>query len=158
MMFIIKQLLRPATKLGQVYVFTHVCDSVHSGCAIPACIASGIPACLAAGLQGGLLLGGAWSRGCLVWGGSAPEGVPGLGGCLVWGVPGLRGSAPRGGALSWGVCSSGGLFCGVPGGDPPGRLLLPAICILLECILVTVLLFYFLNSHKLNRHQKDVYL
>ena len=68
--------LPPATKLGQGYVFTRVCDSVHRGvsqhalqqvsrgCAIPACIAGGIPACLAAGLQGG-----AWG------GGSAPGGA-----------------------------------------------------------------------------------
>ena len=63
--------------------------SRSQGGAIPACIAGGIPACLAAGLQGkgsapvgvpgprgGLLLGDAWSRGCLVW-----EVCPG--GCLV---------------------------------------------------------------------------
>ena len=46
-------LLPPATKLGQGYIFTRVCDSVHGGDGIPACIAGGIPACLAAGLQGG---------------------------------------------------------------------------------------------------------
>ena len=47
-------LLPPATKLGQGYIFTGVCDSVHRGvCAIPACIAGGVPACLAAGLGGG---------------------------------------------------------------------------------------------------------
>ena len=46
--------LPPATKLGQGYVFTRVCDSVREGGrgAIPACIAGGIPACLAAGLGG----------------------------------------------------------------------------------------------------------
>ena len=62
--------------------------------------------------QGGgcLLLGcvSAPSEGCMVQGGSAPGGCLLLGGCLVWG-----GSAP-GGCLVWGV----------PGGDPPGRLLL----------------------------------
>ena len=47
---------------------------------------------------------------------SAPGGVPGAG----------RGPGPRGGAWSWGV----------PGGDPPRRLLLRAVRILLECILV----------------------
>ena len=48
-------LLPPATKLGQGYIFTGVCDSVHKGGGggIPACIAGGIPACLAAGLGGG---------------------------------------------------------------------------------------------------------
>ena len=45
---------RPQMKLEQGYVFTRVCDSVHSGGGgIQACIAGGIPACLAAGLQGG---------------------------------------------------------------------------------------------------------
>ena len=44
--------LPPATKLGQGYVFTRVCDSVHRGGGIPACFVGGIPACLA-GLQGG---------------------------------------------------------------------------------------------------------
>ena len=43
------------------------------------------------------------------------------GGCLVWGaVPALGVPAPG----------------GVPGGDPPGRPLLRAVRILLECILV----------------------
>ena len=46
--------LPPATKLGQGYIFTGVCDSVHRG-GIPACIAGGIPACLAAGLRGCLV-------------------------------------------------------------------------------------------------------
>ena len=38
----------------------------------------------------------------------------------------------------WGACSGGGLLLGegVPGGDPPGRLLLRAVRIQLECILV----------------------
>ena len=55
-----------------------------------------------------------------------PEGVSAPGGCLV--PEGLflgGGSAPREG----------------PGGDPPGRSLLRAICILLECILVLDLFF-----------------
>ena len=43
-------LLPPATKLGQGYIFTGVCDSVHrgAGCMVP----EGMPG-----------LGGAWSRG-----------------------------------------------------------------------------------------------
>ena len=57
--------------------------------------------------------GGAWSGGCMV-----------PGGCLV-----LRG----GGAWSRGVVHGPR---GVHGGDPPGRLLLRAVRILLECILV----------------------
>ena len=61
-----------------------------------------------------------------------------------WGVP-----APWVGVCSRGVCSgewvsawSGGVYCHggllpeVPGGEPPGRLLLRAVRILLECILV----------------------
>ena len=42
---------RPQRSWGQGYVFTRVCDSVHWGGGIPACIAGGIPACLAAGLK-----------------------------------------------------------------------------------------------------------
>ena len=48
------QYLPPATKLGQGYVFTRVCECVHGGGGIPACIAGGIPSCLAAGLGGGI--------------------------------------------------------------------------------------------------------
>ena len=37
------------------------------------------------------------------------------------------------------VCSQGAVSTpGGPGGDPPGRLLLQAVRILLECILVTI--------------------
>ena len=82
-------------KLGQGYVFTHVCDSVHGGGVIPACIAGGIPACH-------------FIR--------SPEGVP---------APGDACSRGR-------VC-----VCG----DPPWRLLLRTVRILLECILVSNILF-----------------
>ena len=106
-------LLPPATKLGQGYIFTGVCDSVQGGGGggIPACIAGDIPACLAAG---GVLSQHALQEGCLL------PGVPGPGG-LLWGVPGPGVPAPRGSA---------------PGGDPPGRPLLRVVRILLECILV----------------------
>ena len=67
------------------------------------------------------------------------------GGCLVWGGL-IRGGVPGPGGLpaTGGVWSRGGLVLGgsgpreVPGGNPPppGRLLLPAVRILLECILV----------------------
>ena len=72
--------------------------------------------------------------------------MPALGGCLVpggllpGGVPGLGWSAPRE-ACSGGCLVLGGGGCllqGVPGGDPPGRLLLRAVRILLECILVGI--------------------
>ena len=118
--------LPPATKLGQGYIFTGVCDSVHGGgVGITACIAGGIPACLAAGLQGegGIpaclagfqahTLGG--SRG--VWPGGSrptPKGEVAPGGCLVLG---------------------GGVGCGA---HPLGQLLLQAVHILLDCILVNI--------------------
>ena len=58
--------------------------------------------------------------------------------CLSTGVPGQVGGVPGpGGVWSWEGCLIlGGSGLGVPGGDPPQRLLLRAICILLECILV----------------------
>ena len=69
------------------------------------------------------------------------------GGCLVpgEGVPGPRGDAwsqgrgclVPGGVVPVGLVLVGGAWSqGVPGGDPPGRLLLRAVRILLECILV----------------------
>ena len=45
-------------------------------------------------------------------------------------MPGLE-------CLPWGGLLLGVSDPGVPGGDPPGRLLLRAVRILLECILVT---------------------
>ena len=97
------------------------------GGAIPACIAGGIPACLAAGLWG--VLGCYPSMHCR-WYPSIPcsrfRGVPAPG---EWGVY-SGGSAPRG----W-FCS-GGLLPGGAWWRPPGRLLLRAVRILLECILV----------------------
>ena len=87
-------------KLGQDYIFTGICDSVHRGVA-------------------GAGEGGTWSqRGCLV-----------LGGAWSWRVPG-----PRWGLVPGGAC----LVRGVPGGDPPGQLLLRALRIVLECILVSI--------------------
>ena len=67
-----------------------------------------------------------------------------LGGCLVqWGVPGLGGVPGPGGCLvQEGVWSRG-----VPGGDPPGRLLLRAVRILLECILVKNISWQHLVAH-----------
>ena len=66
--------------------------------------------------------------GCLVRG-VPGQGVPGLGG--DWsGVPGL------GGAWSGGCLVCGGAWPRGPVWRPPRRLLLRAVCILLECILV----------------------
>ena len=51
----------------------------------------------------------------------------------VW----CRGAGPGGCLVPGGAWSGGGAWSrGVPGGDPPGRLLLRAVRILLECILV----------------------
>ena len=96
-------LLPPATKLGQGYIFTGVCGSVHT--------------------EGGFMDSfGGW---CMVLFGGC---VMVLGGCMVLG--GMHG--PRGRGFIWG----GWLHSG----DPPGRLLLRAVRILLECILVIVIL------------------
>ena len=58
------------------------------------------------------------------------------GGCLV---PG--GFLALGGACSWGCLVKGVWSWGVPGGDPPRRLLLRAVRILLECILVYIWIY-----------------
>ena len=105
-------ILPPATKLGQGYIFTGVCDSVNRG--------------------------SVWS-----WGVSGP------GGCLV-----LGGVSAPGEVCSWGVWYREG----VPGGNPPGWLLLWAVRILLECILVLDLFvfcshFLIATSNSLNTVQ-----
>ena len=68
----------------------------------------------------------------LQWG-SALGGL--LWGVCSWGGLLLGGSAP-GAVCSGGVCSQGGLLRGDAWWRPPGRLLLRAVRILLECILV----------------------
>ena len=80
-----------------------------------------------------LLTGGGASSGggCFLLGGCFLQGgcfLPGAGCFLPGGVvlPPFGGVLPLGDASSWGG----------PGGDPPGRLLLRAVRILLECILV----------------------
>ena len=88
---------RSQRSCGQGYVFTRVCDSVHIGGAIPACLAAGLWGCG----------GGVPGLGCLVWGG------------LLWGVPGPEGvcswwrgvPAPRGSALGGGLLPGGVAFC-----------------------------------------------
>ena len=58
--------------------------------------------------------------------------------CLsTGGVPGPGDACSQGGSGPEVVPAPGG----VPGGDPPGRLLLRAVRILLECILVPIKLF-----------------
>ena len=79
--------LPPATKLGQGYVFTPVCDSVHRGVPGPGgSVCSG----------GCLVRRGVCSWGvCLVRGG----GVPGLGGLVPGGCLGPGGGSGPGGCL-----------------------------------------------------------
>ena len=110
-------LLQPANEVWGKVIFSEVCvkNSVHG---------RGIPACLAGHMTN--QQGGACSRGV----GAA------LGGCLLREGYSrgclLRGVCSRG-ACSRGACSRGGA-CLVA--TPPGRLLLRAVHILLECILV----------------------
>ena len=97
-------LLPPATKLGQVYIFTGVCDSVQGGCLV----------------RDGACSQRVCSRGCLVWGclvrGGLLPGGSGLGG--AWWRP------PQGGYCCMWYASYWNAFLysgrGVPGGDPFG--------------------------------------
>ena len=103
--------LPPATKLGQCYIFTGVCDSVHRGWA---CMARGEHvwwggmhgrrACMAGGhaWPGGMWRGCAWLGGC-AWG------VCMLGGMCAWWE---EGTCMAGGHTRWGAC----MTC-----IPPGR-------------------------------------
>ena len=79
--FVSQLLLPPATKLGQGYIFTGVCDSVHGG----VLVLGGVPALRGVSAPGGVPLpggvcfqGGACSGGCLLPGGAAPSLVPGV--------------------------------------------------------------------------------
>ena len=72
-------LLPPATKLGQGYIFTGVCDSVHGG-----------GGCSRGCLVRGPAPGG---RGVCSCGGSAPRGVPGPRGGAWWRPPGTATAA-----------------------------------------------------------------
>ena len=101
--------LPPATKLGQGYVFTCVCDSVHRGKVLS-------QHALQVVSQHALQV----SRGCVLSQHALQVVSQHALQQVSRGVPALGGSALR----------------GVPGGDPPGRLLLRAVRIPLECILV----------------------
>ena len=68
-------------------------------------------------------MGGVWSRG-----GACFRGVPAPGGACSWEVP-----TPGGGSVPGGYLLQGGAWWR----PPPGRLLLQAVRILLECILVS---------------------
>ena len=123
---IFNELLPPATKLGQGYVFTRVCDSVHGkGSWYPTCIAGSIPHALQ-GLQGeGVVSQHALQR-------PTPRGeVEGSG----WGGS----TGPHPGVVEGSLGPhQGGLSRPTPGGvsrpTPRRGLLLRAVRILLECI------------------------
>ena len=93
------QLLPPATKLGQGYIFTGVCHSVNGG--VPGPGGYLVPGGVCS--WRGLLPGGAWSQGGLLWGVPGPGGLlPGgllQGGAWSWGVPGPWGVSAPGGCL-----------------------------------------------------------
>ena len=139
--------LPPATKLGQGYIFTGVCDSVHRG---GACVVGG--AC--AWLQGACMIcqgacvvaGGACvvARGgmhgcrgvCGCWGECIAMGGVWLGACLVArGCAWLRGACVVAGGMHGcrgGVCGCKGGMCRARRDTVNER----AVCIPLECILV----------------------
>ena len=86
--------------------------------------------------------GGMRGRGCAWWGGHAWWGV-----CEVGGVHG-GGGRVAGGHAWWGCAWQGGM-CGMhtpPWTDTTATVNDRAVCILLECILVT-LSFYYRNEH-----------
>ena len=154
--------LPPATKLGQGYIFTGVCDSVNRGGGVhgrggmwqgEACVAGGHAwqgACMAEG--GPAWLGGmcgkgghAWQRGaCMAKGACvAKGGMHGKGGACM-----ARGACMAKGAMHGerGCMAKGGM-CGM---HTPLYEIWPVnawvVCILLECILVFKVNFQvFLN-------------
>ena len=101
----------PAMQLGQGYIFTGVCDSVHGG---GGCAWLWGPCVVAGGAW--LQKGHVWLRGTYVVAG----GVHGCGGCVV--VGDMRG------------CRGGVRGCGIRRDTVNER----AVRILLECILVSV--------------------
>ena len=131
-------------------MFLQVCVCLRGGgcvCAIPACIAGGIPACLAAGGGGGC---GYPSMPCWRGSGSGPQPRGKLRG--IWSRPTPKGEVQ--GDLAGGVPAPGGA-CSWGCGDPPWRLQLRSVRILLECILVSYWNFTFL-SYFLLLHSKTV--
>ena len=122
--YIFRLFVTAVNELGQGYVLTRVCDSVHGGGwggGMSACIAGGIPACLAAGLRGGVVSQHALqvSRPTLKGEveGSGQGGSPG---------PHPRGKSPGGISTPGGVSPGphlGGLLCGQWGVYSRGSLL-----------------------------------
>ena len=101
---LVAQLLPPATKLGQGYIFTGVCDSVHGG----ACVLSGgVHAS-----QGGMRASGGMPGGHVCLGGHAWRGgVHGWGCVWLGGVHG-QGACVAGGCALLGACITGGCIAG----------------------------------------------
>ena len=89
------QFLPPATKLGQGYIFTGVCDSVHGG----ACMAGGMH-----GWEGGRH---AWQEGggCAWWGACVAGGHVWRGACMAGDMHGWEHVWQ--GACVWGACMGG---------------------------------------------------
>ena len=122
-------------------MFTGVCLST-GGCLLQGgCLVQGD----CSGGGGCLLWRGAWCRGPAPWGGGCLL----QGGCLVQGACSGGGGwwcLLRRGAWCRGACSVGGAYSrgvpaprGVPGGNPPGWLLLQVVRILLEYFLLIYL-------------------
>ena len=88
-LWIVVVLLPPATKLGQGYIFTGVCDSVHRGAA---CMAGGHACCEV----------------CMAGGGMHGRGHAWLGACMVGGMHDMH--APPGRHYSYGIWSMSGRY------------------------------------------------
>ena len=138
--FALRNIYRPLTKLQGGYVFTGVCDSVHRG----VCMVSGGHVCCKGGMCG--CWGGAWLLGgmcgcvggmCSCWGACM------VGGCMIAGghvwlagdMRGCWGACMVAGSMRgcWGVCVVAGGVCRIQQDTVNEQ----AVCILLECILVS---------------------
>ena len=125
-----KSYYRPQRSWGKV-IFSQASVILSTGGGIPACLAAGgcYPSMHCRWYSSMPCSRGVLSQHALQQGKPAPRGVPGLVGAWSGGVCYRR------------VCSKGG----VPGGEPPKRPLLRAVCILLECILVIHVIYSVLS-------------
>ena len=146
--------LPPATKLGQGYVFTRVCDSVHGGGVVVSQHALQVVSQHALQVVSQHALQVVSQHALQVSGGGSQGPHPGV--KLRGLVRGVSRPTPRGGvgglqAHTWGVSRptpGGGCVC-IPActkaepSPPRGRLLPQAVRILLECILVYFACLWF---------------